>query len=85
MQRWKAEESVNHTHSDLCWSHCHQGSHLCHYRVDRDRISTFGLNVFFNENVWQIEESIQMTSYHYSHCSVALGSRFIALGGKFCF
>ena len=33
--------------SDLFWSHCLQGSHLCHYQGYRDRISAFGWIICF--------------------------------------
>ena len=33
--------------SDLFWSHCLQGSHLCHYQGYRDRISAFGWIISF--------------------------------------
>ena len=61
--------------------------------VIKDRIYAIGghndygyqssVESFSHATGWRIEESMQMTNYRWIHCSVALGTKLIVLGGRF--
>jgi len=79
-ERWEEEESMNHARRYFSLTVINDRIYAVGGQTDKGPQNS--VESFSHSTGWQIEESMQMANYRYLHCSVALGTRLIVLGGR---
>ena len=79
-ERWEEEESMNHARRYFSLTVINDRIYAVGGQTDKGKQNS--VESFSHSTGWQIEESMQMANYRYLHCSVALGTRLIVLGGR---
>ena len=77
---WEEEQSMNHARRYFSLTVINDRIYAVGGQTDKGPQNS--VESFSHSTGWQIEESTQMDKYRYLHCSVALGTRLIVLGGR---